>query len=149
VPAQGANGVNAFATLNQAISVAVSGDVIQIEPGSKPGTGLTPTSNLTIQGDPFAGAAGLLASASELGSFIFSKSNSTLSNLALSRVTMDAGATGETIRNCIISQEVSQIFSAAANGGNTITGNFFSATVPPTGSSSVIQLGNTAGSATN
>jgi hypothetical protein len=149
VPFTGANGVNAFSSLAQALNYAGTGDTIQIEPGSSPGSGTVNfSSNLTIQGDPaFGGAAGLQASSTQVPSLTLNAANVTLQNLYLGGVTIAAGVTGETVRGSVLAGAVTQTYSTGIvliilNGHDTIAGNTF---LP--GSS--VTLGNTLGSVLN
>ena len=65
VPALSANGLNSFATLQQALGPAKAGDTIQIEPGSQPGDATVTLNNLTIKADPQFGNTALQNSGTE------------------------------------------------------------------------------------
>lgn len=127
VPAGQANNTTTFATLSAALGVAHNGDVIQIESGSTPGGGTVAQNNLTIQGDPAVGAAGLQNAGTQLGAVTLGGNNDTVTNLFLADVLFQTGSTGETVSNSILkSGNVQQIIgSGFTDGGNTVTGNTF------------------------
>lgn len=152
VPAAGVNGFTTFASLQQALNISKAGDVVQVEPGSRPGdafVGLI-VPGLTIQGDPaFGGAGGLQASNTLVGTLTLNSSGVTVRGLYLNTVKIGAGVTGETITDSVFTGSnngVLQTFSTGAipiaNGGNTVRGNTFL-------SDAVVKLGNTAGDALN
>ncbi len=150
VPNVVANGSTAFPTLSQALAKAHSGDTIQIELGSAPGSATVSVDNLTIQGNgPLGGAGALQASGTMVASLTLAANNTTVSNLFLGGATIGAGKTGERISNSIFSGSgggVSQTYSSGAatttNGNNTLSGNLFLA-------GATVQLGNTVGSNNN
>ncbi len=127
VPAGQAKNTTTFATLSAALGVAHNGDIIQIEPGSTPGSATVTQNNLTIQGDPAAGAAGLQSTGTQLGTLTLQGNNDAVTNLFLADVFINPGSTGETVSNSILkSGNVQQtIGSGFTDGGNTVTGNTF------------------------
>lgn len=127
VPAGQANNTSTFATLSAALAAAHNGDTIQIEAGSAPGGGTVTQNNLTIQGDPTAGAAGLQSAGTQLGALTLGGNNDTVTNLFLADVLIQTGSTGETVSNSILKAgNVQQIIgSGFTDGGNTVTGNTF------------------------
>jgi hypothetical protein len=143
VPPYAANGLTSFATLAQALFLARAGDVVQVEPGSLPGGGMVTVGNLTVAGDPAAGAAGLLASGTALGVIQLSSNNNAVINLPAYSVTIDAGVGGEAVRDSILTGAagVTQTFGNGADGGDTVSGCTFL-------NGAAVKLGNTAGSAT-
>ncbi len=127
VPAGQANNTTTFATLSGALAVAHNGDTIQIEPGSTPGGGTVTQNNLTIQGDPAVGAAGLQTAGTQLGDLTLEGNNDTVTDLYLGNVFIGTGKMGETVSNSIVNAaNVQQIIgSGFTDGGDTITGNTF------------------------
>lgn len=127
VPAGQANNTSTFATLSAALAAAHNGDTIQIEAGSTPGGGAVTQNNLTIQGEPTLGAAGLQSAGTQLGALTLGGNNNTVTNLFLADVLIQTGSTGETISNSILKAgNVQQIIGSGFNdGGNTVTGNTF------------------------
>jgi hypothetical protein len=153
VPSLGANGVNTFASLQQAVDAAQTTDLIQVEPGSTPGTVLPSVQKtVTIQGDPaLGGATGLQATGSIIASLELAANNVTLANLFLGSVTIDINITGQTITNSILTGArggITQLYSnttaphSVTNGHNTISGNRFL-------DGASLKLGNTPGNSNN
>ncbi len=128
VPDYGFNGQDNFVTLQSAVDAAESGDVVQIEPGSNPGTATVFGNNIVIQGDPlYGGAGGLRASGAAVPTITIAGNNVTISRLYLSGLTINAGVTGTTLAASIVAAggSVSQAFATGNNGTNTIIGNTF------------------------
>jgi hypothetical protein len=149
VPVIGANGVTSFASLAQALFNAKANDTIQIEPGSHPGSATVLQNNLTIQGDPAVGAAGLESSQTEIGTitvgggFGMPANNNTFRDLFVDTVSITTGITGTTVANSIVNGgSIVQAAGFGTNGNNTITGNTFL-------NGATVLLGNTRGSTTN
>jgi hypothetical protein len=96
-------GPGQFLSLSAALGAASSGDTIQIEAGSHPGSGTVNQNNLTIQGDPAVGAAGLQASNSRIDGLLISGDNDTVTNVFADDIFIGQSATNPHISNNIYS----------------------------------------------
>jgi hypothetical protein len=142
VPALSANGLNSFATLQQALGPAKAGDTIQIEPGSQPGDATVTLNNLTIKADPQFGNTALQNSGTEIGDLKLGGSHNKFIDLFVHELEITATQTGETIIDCIFEGfGLTQDFGPGVNGHDTVTGCTFLACT--------VGLGNTPGSATD
>jgi hypothetical protein len=111
-----------FHDLTSAIAAAfITGDVIQIEPGSVPGSGATGAKILTIQGDPMASPSSL----PQILTLSLESSGNVLTNLNVNAVGIANGAKGQTIKNSLIAT-INEQPGALLNGNNFIAYNTIS-----------------------
>jgi hypothetical protein len=131
-------GANQFTSLGAALQSASSGDIIQIEAGSHPGTGMVNQNHLTIQGDPTAGAAGLQASNSRIDGLLINGSDDTVTNVFADKIFLSSGATNSHISNNIYSPG-GGVFSLNSNS-NVVATNADPATVTASAAAQTVSL---------
>jgi hypothetical protein len=122
---QTADLVNTFHDVAAAVAAVttLTGDVIQVEPGSAPG-GATVAKTLTIRGDLNNGPASLPA----VGPLTLAAANITLTNLTVTALTLSNGVTGVQVRSATVG-DVTQMFGPLVNGANVFTGDTFTGKV--------------------
>jgi hypothetical protein len=109
-------GANQFTTLGAAIQAASSGDTIQIESGSHPGSGIVNQNGLTIQGDPVAGAAGLQTSNSRIDGLLLNGTDDTVTDVFAYKIFLGSSSSNSHISNNIYSPG-GGVFSLSGDSG--------------------------------